>query len=539
MSNNILNNRVPFFEKVAYALGDASANIAWRAQTMFLMIFYTDVFGITPATVAIMAAAVRVSDGVSDIGMGIIGDRTRSKYGRFRPWILWTAIPLAVILSLMFTTPDWSMEWKVAYAFVTYLLFTLIYTANNIPYGALLAVMSPDEKERTSIGSFRMIGAFTGGLIVQGSLIFLVAYFGNVNPNVNLTQTGESKYLVEISVPEDFSKVSVQTKDKVATFVLNDAAPSDSAMSMPSNSKSLPMTANQTYAFTVEGEKDLTPDSFSIIDQTRGYSNAVYLLSGVLALCLFITFKFTKERVTPPASQETNLKEEVKDLFKNKPWLILVSVGLAFNIYNSIKQSTVMYYFTHYLDNQILASLYMTILMLASIAGAFTISPICSKFGKKNVFIFALFATGLVNSLLAFCDKDNITEIFIIGSLSELLSAIPPTLFFTMLADTADYSEYKFGRRATGLIYSAGSFVTKFSGALAAFVIGGVLSYFNYDSSMPNTIKEAVPGIIMLMSWLPAIIACVGGGLMFLYPLTKDKMDIMAKELAEKKNCEA
>ncbi|MBO5862887.1 MAG: MFS transporter [Paludibacteraceae bacterium] len=535
----MLNNRVPFYEKVAYALGDASANIAWRAQTMFLMIFYTDVFGITPATVAIMAAVVRVSDGVSDIGMGIIGDRTRSKYGRFRPWILWTAIPLAVILSLMFTTPDWSMEWKVAYAFVTYLLFTLIYTANNIPYGALLAVMSPDEKERTSIGSFRMIGAFTGGLIVQGSLIFLVAYFGNVNPNVNLTQTGESKYLVEISVPEDFSKVSVQTKDKVATFVLNDAAPSDSAMSMPSNSKSLPMTANQTYAFTVEGEKDLTPDSFSIIDQTQGYSNAVYLLSGVLALCLFITFKFTKERVTPPASQKTNLKEEVKDLFKNKPWLILVSVGLAFNIYNSIKQGTVMYYFTHYLDNQILASLYMTILMLASIAGAFTISPICSKFGKKNVFIFALFATGLVNSLLAFCDKDNITEIFIIGSLSELLSAIPPTLFFTMLADTADYSEYKFGRRATGLIYSACSFVTKFSGALAAFVIGGVLSYFNYDSSMPNTIKEAVPGIIMLMSWLPAIIACVGGGLMFLYPLTKDKMDIMAKELAEKKNCEA
>lgn len=535
----MLNNRVPFFEKVAYALGDASANIAWRAQTMFLMIFYTDVFGITPATAALLFASVRFSDGVSDVAMGIIGDRTKSKYGKFRPWVLWTAIPLAVILSLMFTTPDWSMEWKVAYAFVTFFLFTLIYTANNIPYGALLAVMSPDEKERTSIGSFRMVGAFAGGLVVQSSLLFLIAYFGNVNPNVNLTQTGDSKYVVEISVPKEFSKVCVQTENKVATLVLNNAAPSDSVMSIPSNSKSLAMTANQTYSFTVEGEKDLTTDSFSIIDQTQGYSKAVYLLSVVLALCLFITFKFTKERVTPPAMQKSNLKEELKDLFKNKPWLILIGVGLAFNIYNCIKQGTVLYYFTHYLDNQILAAAYMTVLMLASIIGALMISTLCSKFGKKNVFVFSLFATGAVNSLLLFCDKDSLFAIFTIGSISELLSAIPPTLFFTMLADTADYSEYKFGRRATGLIYSAGSFVTKLGGAIAGFVVGIVLSSFGYNSEIPNTIKEAVPGIIMLMSWFPAIIACVGGGLMFLYPLTKDKMDIIAKELAEKKNCEA
>jgi GPH family glycoside/pentoside/hexuronide:cation symporter len=160
-------------EKIGYALGDGAANIAWRGVSTFLFVFYTDVFGINPAAVGLLLLIARFSDGVSDVLMGIIGDRTKSKYGKFRPWILWSAIPLGVILSLLFMSPNLSPTGKIIYAYSTYIMFTLIYTANNIPYGALMAVMTGDDKERTSLGSYRMVGAFTGGMVVQGALLFL------------------------------------------------------------------------------------------------------------------------------------------------------------------------------------------------------------------------------------------------------------------------------------------------------------------------------------------------------------------------------
>ena len=119
-------------EKIGYALGDGAANIAWRGVSTFLFIFYTDVFGLNPAAVGMLLLIARFSDGVSDIAMGVIGDRTNTKYGKFRPWILWSAIPLGVILSLLFMSPDLSPSGKIIYAYSTYIIFTLIYTANNL-----------------------------------------------------------------------------------------------------------------------------------------------------------------------------------------------------------------------------------------------------------------------------------------------------------------------------------------------------------------------------------------------------------------------
>jgi len=145
--------QVPFSEKIGYGLGDAAANIAWRGVATFLFIFYTDVFGLSPVSAGLVLLTARFSDGISDIVMGIIGDRTNTKYGKFRPWILWTAIPLGLILALLFTTPNFSEGGKMIYAYLSYILFTLIYTANNIPYGALLGVITGDDKERTSLGS--------------------------------------------------------------------------------------------------------------------------------------------------------------------------------------------------------------------------------------------------------------------------------------------------------------------------------------------------------------------------------------------------
>jgi len=521
-------------EKLGYGLGDGAANIAWRGVATFLFIFYTDVFGLSPVTVGVLMLVARFSDGISDVVMGVIGDRTKSKYGKFRPWILWTAIPLGVILSLLFSSPDLSSSGKIVYAYVTYIFFTLIYTANNVPYGALMAVMTGDDKERTKLGSFRMVGAFGGGMLVQGALLFLVAYFGNVNPAIEINKLEDEKYSVIVSSSADVSNVNIKTEAGIATFVWDDSTlkPEDNEAT---HAKSFSMEADQKYAFIVNGEENISEADISIIDQKRGYSNSMYVMSVFLALFMFITFYTTKERVLPPKTQKNNLKQDLKDLIANKPWLVLLGIGLLFNVYNSIKQGIVIIYFSHYLNNQLLAASFLIALMLASVAGAMITAPLGNRLGKKKLFIYALLFSGAVNSLFFFVGPDDIGAIFAIGAISEFASAIFPTLFFVMLGDAADYSEFKNGRRATGLIYSAGSFATKFGGGIAGAIIGLVLGAFHYNGQDAVAIKGSIPGIIMLMSWIPALITIVAAALMLLYPLNQKKLDEITLELNDRR----
>lgn len=517
-------------EKVGYALGDGAANIAWRGVATFLFVFYTDVYGLNPAAVGLLMLIARFSDGVVDIMMGIVCDRTNSKYGKFRPWILWTAIPLGVMLSMLFTTPDLGPTGKIIYAYATYLIFFLVYTANNIPYGALMAVITGDDRERTSLGSYRMVGAFTGGMLVQGALLLLVAHFGDINPAITVNRLDSKKYEVTVSAEKDIRNVNIKTKDGIALFALSDAAVADS-LKKPTQGKSFSMEAGRNYKFIVTGEENLEQGNISIIDQKKGYSRSIYLLSVFLSFFMILTFALTKERVKPPKDQETNLVRDLKDLVRNKPWIILLIIGLLFNVYNSIKQGIVVIYFTHYLHEQLLAGTYLVALMLASIAGAMITSPLGKRLGKRKLFIYALIFSGAVNSLFAFCSPENTAAIFIIGIISEFASAIFPTLFFAMLGDAADYSEYKNGRRATGLVYSAGSFATKFGGGIAGAIIGFVLAAFNYNGQNEVAIQGAVPGIIMLMSWIPAVITLITAGIMTLYPLDQKKMDEITIEL--------
>ncbi len=530
-------DKLSFKEKLGYGLGDGAANIAWRGVATFLFVFYTDVFGLSPVTVGVLMLVARFSDGISDVLMGIIGDRTNSKYGKFRPWILWTAIPLGVILSLLFSSPELGASGKIVYAYITYIFFTLIYTANNIPYGALMGVMTGDDKERTSLGSFRMVGAFGGGMLVQGALLFLVAYFGNVDPTVAVQQLDKEKFRVVVSAPKDVSSVNIKTENGIAAFTWDD--PEKLAEdNEPTQGKSFPVKANETYAFIVSGEPDITSESISIIDQKEGYSNSMYVMSVFLTLFMFITFYTTRERVKPPKAQRNNLKQDLKDLVSNKPWLVLLVIGLLFNVYNSIKQGIVIIYFTHYLNNQLLAASFLVALMLASVAGAMITAPLGKRMGKRNLFIAALLFSGGVNTLFAFVGPEDVEAIFTIGIVSEFASAIFPTLFFVMLGDAADYSEFKNNRRATGLIYSAGSFATKFGGGIAGAIIGLVLGAFHYSGQDAVAIKGAIPGIIMLMSWIPASITVLAAGLMLLYPLNQKKLDEITIELNERRMLE-
>jgi glycoside/pentoside/hexuronide:cation symporter, GPH family len=515
-------------EKIGYALGDGAANIAWRGVSTFLFIFYTDVFGLAPAAIGLLFLIARGGDGVVDIVMGIIGDRTESKYGKFRPWILWSAIPLGAILSLLFLAPELSNIGKIIYAYTTYLLFMVIYTANNIPYGALMAVMTTDDKERTSIGSFRMVGAFAGGMIVQGALLYLVMFFGNVNPTMDVKKLDSEKYKVTVSSKVNVANANIKTKNGIAMFKWADTLNIDSTQTQ---GKSFAMEAGTKYSFIVAGEKDIDESCISLINQKKGYSHSMYLMSFFLAFFMIITFLSTRERVKPPKVQKNNLKKDLKQLFKNRPWLILLFIGVLFNIYNSIKQGIVVIYFSHYLHNQLLAASFMVGLTLASIFGAIATTPLNKIFGKKGLFVFALIFSGIVNALLVFCGPKDIGAIFTIGIISEFAAAIFPTLFFAMLGDAADHSEFINKRRATGLIYSAGSFATKLGQGLAGAIIGLVLAAFCYNGQDNAAIQGAVPGIIMLMSWVPTIVALIAAGIMSFYPLNQHKMNEITLEL--------
>lgn len=531
-----MSNKVSIKEKIGYGIGDAAANIGWRGVGTFLFIFYTDVFGLDPVTVGVLFFAARLSDGISDIAMGLIGDRTKSKYGKFRPWILWTAIPLAISLVLLFSSPDFTVSGKIIYAYITYLFFTLMYTANNVPYGALMAVMSGDDKERVSIGAYRMVGAFGGGILVQGALLFLIAYFGNVDPSIEVSKLENNTYQVDIAATRDVNNVNVKTEDGVATFKWNNDLSSEN---VPTVGKSFDMKSGETYSFIVAGESNLTPKNLRIIDQKRGYSYSMRLMAVVLAILMFITFYTTRERVLPPKGQKANLKQDFKDLATNRPWWILLITGLFSSSYNAIKQGIIIIYFTHYVHDQILAASYLVGLMLVSIVGAILMTPLSIRFGKRNLFIVSLILSGAVISLLIFCGSGAVVAIFTIGLLSELIGAFFSSLFFVMLGDAADYSEWKNNRRATGLVYSAGSFATKFGGGIAGAIIGLILGVFNYNGQDATSIEGAIPGIKMLMSWVPGIVAVIGAFIMMFYPLTKKKMSEITSTLEQRRLDEA
>ena len=339
-----MSNKVSIKEKIGYGLGDAAANIGWRGVGTFLFIFYTDVFGLDPVTVGVLFLTARLSDGISDVVMGVIGDRTKSKYGKFRPWILWTAIPLAISLILLFSSPDFSASGKIIYAYITYLFFTLMYTANNVPYGALMAVMSGDDKERTSIGAYRMVGAFGGGILVQGALLFLIAYFGNVDPSVAVSKLENNTYQVDIAATRDVENTNIKTEDGIATFKWNDDRKLENT---PTVGKSFNMESGKTYSFIVAGESNLTSENLRIIDQKRGYSYSMRSMAVVLAILMFITFYTTRERILPPKDQKANLKQDFKDLVNNRPWWTLLITGIFSSSYNAIKQGIIIIYFSN------------------------------------------------------------------------------------------------------------------------------------------------------------------------------------------------
>ena len=503
--------KLPFYEKVGYAVGDAAANLVWRGALAYLAVFYTDTFGLTAAAAAMLFLVVRLSDGVTDIIMGMIADRTNTRWGKFRPWILWSTPFLALFMVLCFTTPDLSDSNKLIYAYVTYIGLTLAYTVNNVPYSALMGVMTPSDTERTSLSGFRFAGAFAGGLLVMGFLPDLVAYFGNGNDAMGYQY---SMYMFAGILIALMVITFATTKERVTT-----------AVDESSNLKSELFDLSKNLPFII-----LPLLAMSLFFYYRDIYSGLFFVIIMGSMWVLI-----KRLINNTPEDMSGTQRDMVDLLTNKPWLILLGMGFLTMMFNGIKYGTIAYYFKYQVGDEFMIGKYFIALLLVSILGALCTGYLSKLLGKRKLFIVALMLSGLLTAAFYWGPQGNITAIFVLGCSAEFFAAMMPTLFFTMLGDSADYSEWKNGRRATGLIYSAGTFVQKTGGGFAGALVLVVLASYGYDGMDKSTIAASLPGMQLLMSWIPAAFAFAGAALMMLYPLTCKQNQQIGDELIQRR----
>jgi len=407
-------------EKIGYSLGDTASHFVWDMVGFWLLFFYTDVYGISAAAAGTIMLIARFWDMAIDPIIGIVSDRTNTRWGKFRPYILFGAIPYAILAILTFTTPSFGEFGKIVYAGATYVLLMTAYAFINLPYSALGAVMTDDTYERAGLNTYRFIAGFTGQFIVTGLALTLAEFFGGG-------------------------------------------------------------------------------------DKAQGFQYTVFLFSGLSLIFFFITFKTTRERVQPPKEQVNSLKEDVKNLFQNKAWIILAMVGIISFIMFAMQNAAIAYYFKYYLGRENNVQLFNVIGTVALIVALPLSKPLAKRFGNKNVFIGSSLISGLFFILIYIAGINDLTTIYVFNIIAKMAYAPAVPLLWTMIADSADYGEWTTGRRATGLYFSAAVFAQKAGWGIGAAIAGWILAASGF---IPNVLQNdtAITGIKLLVSVIPGIL---------------------------------
>lgn len=448
-------------EKIGYGFGDMASSMFWKLFGSYLMIFYTDVFGMPAAVVGTMFLITRVWDSAFDPIIGIIADRTQSRWGKFRPYLLYLAVPFAVIGVLTFTTPDFSDGGKVIYAYFTYSLMMMVYSAINVPYASLLGVMSPEPKDRNMLSTYRMTFAYIGSFIAL--LLFM--------PMVNRFSMGH--------------------------------------------------------------------------DEQHGWMMSVIVIAVLCVLLFYGCFAWTTERVKPIKEQQNSLKSDLQDLLHNRPWWILLGAGVAALVFNSIRDGATVYYFKYYVVEEeyasvslfgisfVLSGLYLAVGQAANIVGVVLAAPLSNRIGKKKTYMWAMSIATVLSIIFYWFDKEQLMLMFIFQVLISICAGSIFPLLWSMYADCADYSELKTGNRATGLIFSS-SMSQKFGWAIGSAVTGWLLAFYGFEANAVQG-EEAIHGIRMFLSWLPAMGTVLSVIFISLYPLSEKEMRKVTNQLNDKR----
>lgn len=454
-------------EKIGYGFGDMSSSMFWKIFSYYLPFFYSNIFGLSLAHAGTLLLVTKLYDAISDPVMGLIADRTSTRWGKYRPYLLWIALPFAIAGILAFYTPQTdNYTFKHIYAYVTYILMMTVYTAINVPYGAMLGVVTDDSREKSVFSSFRMFFAFIGSFISMG--IF--------EPLLRLRSS------VMGTLPEKWT--------------IADSAPLD-----------------WTIALTVIGT--------------------------ICAILFFLTFAMTREHVTESemAKVEETHKEEkrnsimddLKALFCNAPWWLLLGGGISLLLFNCIRGGAAAYYFADVLGVKAIYTLaiFLTVGEISQLVGVVVTVPISEKIGKKATFIAVLVAITIFAAAVALLPETPAGMWMLMAAqiLICIAIGISSPLLWSMFADVADYSEYKNGSASTGLIFSSSSMAQKFGAAFGSAIVLWVLMAFGYDNAKDAVqTPEALATIKALISWIPAVGSAVGVLIMEFYPLTDRKM---------------
>ncbi len=483
-------------ERIGYALGDTAANFVWRAVIVFLPFFLTDAAGIGPAAVGVLLLVCRVWDGVADLAMGVVVDRTHTRWGKFRPWILWSAVPLAVLGVLTFSAPALSAAGRLGYAYLTYGALVVCYTMNNVPYNALMGVMSASPIERSTIASYRFCFAFLGALLVQGVTLPLVGALAD--PRVAYARAAA-------------------------------AWDAGGLLSLPKGAFYRTLGAIASLLDT-RGFHALYGDGPAF-----RYTAAMTFFSALAVVLFVVTFATTRERVHPVA-QRSSVKQDAADLLRNRPWLVLFGVGILFVTFTTLKNGAIVYYFTYYVGDEGLAGSFMVAGLLGAMAGAAATGTLVGLVGKRRLMLGSL-ALGIAGSALLYAARpSDVGLMFTLGTLTELSTGPIVTLFFAMLADAADYSEWRNHRRATGLCYSAGTVAMKFGAGVGGALTGLLLAAFGYvaasGAKVAHQSASALQGIRLLISILPAAVALLTFVTFLFYTLDEPRLAQIERDLA-------
>lgn len=502
-------------EKIGYSMGDAAANFVWRSG-FFIPVFYTDTFGITAAHAAILILIVRLSDGLTDIIMGSVADRTNTRQGKFRPWILWSTPFLALFLALIFTTPDFSYTGKLIYAFVIYFCLTLAYTANNVPYGALMGVMTDSVKERASLSSFRFIGAFAGGMLVMTTMPALVAMLGKGDQAVGYQYT----MLIFAALLIVFMLITYKsTTERIKP-------PTEPEGSLRTELKdlffNLPVILIPVLGISV---------MIISLAQNDWAASWKYTALVFMLLCFLFSVYLRNKIINKPREHLSTTQKDLADLLTNNPWLILLCIGIMFGLFTVVRPSAASYYFIYYLKRPDLIGIYFFLTLAASLAAAIATGWLSNRFNKRTLMIAAFTLGSVFNGAIYFVTPENVYTMMTLATIGEFFAGMMPVLFFSMLGDTVDYSEWKNNRRATGLIYSAGTFINKTGHGFAGAMVLIVLGMYGYDAKVESTIIDSLPGMVLLMSGIPVVIGITGTIFTLLYPLDDKKMKVIENDL--------
>jgi len=468
--------KITLKEKIGYGFGDAASSMFWKIFGMYSLFFYTDVLGITAAAAGTMFLVARLWDSFFDVFVGIISDRTKSRYGKYRPYLLWFAIPFAIMGAITFFAPDFGQTGKLIYAYVTYSLMMIVYSMINVPYASLLGAISSDPTERNSLSSYRMSFAFIGSFVTFMLLQPLIDFFSKT-----------------------FGHQSVLQAAKAAES--------------------------------------------SISTSPAGWVMGVGAIGMICVILFLLCFSWTKERVTQIESEENiSIKKDLKDLFNNAPWWILVATGLAALLFNAVRDSVAIYFFRDFVQVNYrmagtgwdMTTIYFLVGQAANLIGVMAAPAISRKYGKKRTYMYAMLMAGILSTGFYFI-PNNISWILIFQFMISIFAGYVLPLLWSMFADIVDHQELLTGRRATGLIFSSSSMSQKLGWALGSAMSGWILAVFHY---MPNAVQqsqETIFGEHIMISLMPAVCCVLAFVGMFFYPLSDKKVRENSEQLTLKR----